>query len=54
MIFIKIGLGLAGFFLLAVLTAAIAAYRSEEGLPEGGFRVVSFKRAGGRAWNAKK
>ena len=40
--------------LIAVLTAAIAAYRAEEGLPEGGFRVISFKRSGGRAWNAKK
>lgn len=39
--------------LIAVLTAAVAAYRAEEG-SEGGFRVVSFKRAGGRAWNAKK
>ena len=39
--------------MVAVLTAAVAAYRAEEGA-EGGFRVVSFKRAGGRAWNAKK
>ena len=45
--------------LIAVISAAIAAYRaSEEGL-EGeavnGFRVVSFKRAGsGRAWNSNK
>ena len=45
--------------LVAVITAAIAAYRSsEEGLTgeaAGGFRVVSFKRAaGGRAWNSNK
>ena len=40
--------------LIAVLTAAIAAYRSAEG-ETSGFRVVSFKRTtGGRAWNAKK
>ena len=45
--------------LVAVITAAIAAYRSsEEGLTgeaAGGFRLVSFKRAaGGRAWNSNK
>jgi Na+-transporting methylmalonyl-CoA/oxaloacetate decarboxylase gamma subunit len=39
--------------LIAVLTAAVAAYRADEGSREG-FRVVSFKRASGRAWNAKK
>jgi sodium pump decarboxylase gamma subunit len=39
--------------LIAILTAAVAAYREEEGT-EGGFRVVSFKRASSRAWNAKK
>ena len=39
--------------LVAVLTAAVAAYRAEEG-SEGGFRVVSFKRASGRAWNTRK
>lgn len=39
--------------LVAVLTAAVAAYRTEEG-SEGGFRVVSFKRASGRAWNTRK
>ncbi len=39
--------------LIAVLTAAVAAYRAEEG-DQGGFRVVSFKRAGGRSWNARK
>lgn len=40
--------------LIAVLTAAVAAYRDAEG-EVGGFRVVSFKRStGGRAWNAKK
>ncbi|MBQ9087027.1 MAG: OadG family protein [Clostridia bacterium] len=38
--------------LVAILTAAVSAYRAEEGT-EGGFRVVSFKRAGG-AWNAKR
>ena len=45
--------------LIAVITAAIAAYRaSEEGLTGdavNGFRVVSFKRATkGRAWNSNK
>ena len=45
--------------LIAVITAAIAAYRaSEEGMSAaeaGGFRVVSFKRAStGRAWNSNK
>jgi len=45
--------------LIAVITAAIAAYRaSEEGMDSaqaGGFRVVSFKRAGrGRSWNSNK
>ena len=44
--------------LIAVLAAAIAAYREAEGADEassGGFRVVSFKRVGGgRAWNASK
>ena len=44
--------------LIAVIAAAIAAYRASEGLGEeyaGGFRVVSFKRANnGRAWNTKK
>ncbi len=40
--------------LIAVITAAVAAYRASEG-EVGGFRVVSFKRAGGaRSWNAKK
>ena len=39
--------------LVAVITDAVAAYRAEEG-SVGGFRVVSFKRTGGRAWNAKK
>ena len=44
--------------LIAVITAAIAAYRASEGL-EGaainGFRVVSFKRANAkRAWNSNK
>ncbi len=42
--------------LIAVITAAVAAYIASEE-PEayqGGFRVVSFRRAnGGRAWNAK-
>jgi sodium pump decarboxylase gamma subunit len=44
--------------LVAVITAAIAAYRASEGVCEEytvGFRVVSFKRTnGGRAWNANK
>ena len=43
--------------LIAVLTAAVAAYIESEGLSEtyaGGFRVVSFHRVGGgRSWNAK-
>ena len=42
--------------LIAILTAAVAAYMAEEGteVPEGGFRVVSFTRVrGGRAWNSK-
>ena len=44
--------------LVAIIAAAVAAYRESEGLGEeytGGFRVVSFRRAnGGRAWNANK
>lgn len=45
--------------LIAVITAAVAAYRaSEEGTDAsevGGFRVVSFRRANaGRAWNSNK
>ena len=44
--------------LVAVIAAAIAAYRASEGVSEeyaGGFRVVSFRRANStRAWNAKK
>ena len=42
--------------LLAVITAAVAAYMAEENggeAPAEGFRVVSFKRTGSRAWNAK-
>lgn len=40
--------------LIAVLTAAVAAYRNEEGAC-GEFRVVSFKRSGSvRAWNTKR
>ena len=39
--------------LIAILTAAVAAYREEEGA-SGEFRVVSFKRTSARAWNAKK
>ncbi len=42
--------------LVAVLAAAIAAYRESEasdGMSESGFRVVSFRRAGTRAWNVK-
>ena len=40
--------------LIAVITAAIAEYRAAEGLGDGGFRVVSFKRSGNGHWNAKK
>lgn len=44
--------------LVAILAAAIAAYRAAENPDEmsaGGFRVVSFRRAGGgRSWNANK
>ena len=45
--------------LIAVITAAITAYRSsEEGMDSteaNGFRVVSFKRAGNsRSWNSNK
>ena len=42
--------------LIAILTAAIAAYESEQNpdAPIGNFRVVSYRRAnGGRSWNAK-
>ena len=42
--------------LIAILTAAIAAYEASNGneVAEGGFRVVSFRRAnGGKAWNSK-
>ena len=42
--------------LIAVLTAAIYAYESEQNpeVPVGNFRVVSYRRAnGGRSWNAK-
>jgi sodium pump decarboxylase gamma subunit len=42
--------------LIAVLTAAIAAYEASQGneVAPGGFRVVSFRRAnGGKAWNSK-
>lgn len=40
--------------LVAVITAAVSAYRAAEG-ESGSFRVVSFKRAGSaRAWNARK
>ncbi len=37
--------------LVAILTAAVASYRASEGT-NGEFRVVSFKRAGKRAWNS--
>lgn len=43
--------------LIAVITAAVAAYRAaEEGTAEAGsFRVVSFRKTnGGRAWNSKQ
>ena len=43
--------------LIAVITAAVAAYRAEENggvTPDGSFRVVSFRRiGGGRSWNTK-
>ena len=41
--------------LVAIITAAVAAYMADEGTEcEGGFRVVSFKRVrGGRTWNSK-
>ena len=43
--------------LVAILTAAVAAYIESEGQTEsypGGFRVVSFRRVGGgHSWNAK-
>ena len=40
------------FSVLAILTAAVTAYREQEG-ESGSFRVVSFKRTGG-AWNTKR
>jgi sodium pump decarboxylase gamma subunit len=40
--------------LVAIITAAVSAYRDSEGLGGTGFRVVSFKRAGGNHWNSKK
>ncbi len=41
--------------LIAVITAAVAAYRAEEGESTDGFRVVSFRRSNSpRAWNANK
>ena len=42
--------------LIAILTAAIAAYEANNGneVAPGGFRVVSFRRTnGGKAWNSK-
>ena len=43
--------------LVAVITAAVAAYRADENggvAPDGSFRVVSFRRVcGGRSWNTK-
>ena len=42
--------------LVAVITAAVAAYMAESGeqVPVGGFRVVSFTRVrGGKPWNSK-
>lgn len=40
--------------LVAIITAAVAAYMAQEGTEyTGGFRVVSFKRVrGGRTWNS--
>lgn len=43
--------------LVAILTAAVAAYMGSEEAPAftGGFRVVSFRRVGtGRSWNSNK
>ena len=40
--------------LVAIITAAVSAYRDSEGLGGTGFRVVSFKRTGGNHWNSKK
>ena len=42
--------------LVAIITAAVSAYRDAEGLGGTGFRVVSFKRAGrsGNHWNSQK
>ena len=43
--------------LIAVITAAVAAYRAAEsdGASDNGFRVVSFKRAStNRSWNSNK
>ena len=40
--------------LVAIIAAAVSAYRDSEGLGGTGFRVVSFKRAGGNHWNSKK
>ena len=38
--------------LIAVITAAIEAYRSAEGLPAGSYRVVSFRRRNTKkSWN---
>ena len=38
--------------IVAILTAAIAAYRASEEGTNGSFRVVSFKRVGKGAWNS--
>ena len=40
--------------LVAIITAAISAYRDAEGLGSNGFRVVSFKRSSGSHWNSRK
>ena len=40
--------------LIAIITAAVSAYRDSEGLGTEDFRVVSFKRASGNHWNSRK
>ena len=38
---------------VAAITAAISAFYAANGTGNTGFRVVSFRRSGSRAWNAK-
>ena len=44
----------SGEELIAVITAAVSAYRDAEGLGSQGFRVVSFKRESGKHWNSRQ